>query len=85
MSCPNCEHTMQSLGHTSEHNDHLFWCPRCGTISTYLREGMPNVSTPNLVIRCRLFAPKLGNGLMAEWWRSAGIEESIHPEANRAT
>lgn len=37
MPCPNCQHTLQSVGPLR------FWCPRCGTIQMEDSNEMPSV------------------------------------------
>lgn len=74
MSCPTCDHTMQSI-RTG------FWCPRCGTLTMG-----GDIEAPSLVQRCREFGVTLHNDdldyLQAEWQR-LGIAETIDlPEAD---
>lgn len=68
MSCPTCDHTMQSLMGIRLG----FWCPRCGTIL----EPCGQISAPALVQRCRNFASQLGPPWF-QLWVMLGIEESI--------
>lgn len=66
MSCPTCDHTMQSVANG------VHWCPRCGT----LRTSGDTWEAPKLVDRCRAYRA----GATLPWknlWITGGIEESI--------
>ena len=73
MSCPTCDHTMESVC------DGVFWCPRCGTLkSALLRIGQ----TPKLVERCRKFGETLGTS-WGQLWVYLGIAEGINLPSER--
>ena len=57
MSCPNCEHTMQSIARA------VFWCPRCGTVKASDLEG---VYVPKLVERSREYANRLAEAVVSD-------------------
>lgn len=76
MSCPTCDHTMQAIGVSGT----VFWCPRCGTIST----GFAPIK-PFLVARIDMLEQLqyeiVGTALrekLSELWQKEGIFESIH-------
>lgn len=72
MSCPTCDHTMQSLG-----SNFYFWCPRCGTLMDANQGGG---EAPELVKRCRHFriACLDTQTRSRDTWRRMGIDESIY-------
>ncbi len=70
MSCPTCGHTMGCLS-SLDISRPIFWCERCGTVST-----PTDTYVPKLVQRCREFGATLGPGWGALWIR-LGIAESI--------
>lgn len=53
MSCPTCDHTMQSIQGTIK----TFWCPRCGTLKFDHNEDRPiEQYIPRLVERAKTLA-----------------------------
>lgn len=80
MSCPTCDHTMQTLFVDRERS--IYWCPRCGTLRSVLFEHEDD-SVPFLISRCREFqrnhlAEATINSHDYRAWRRLGIEESIN-------
>jgi len=83
MSCPTCDHTMHSLGHS------WHWCPRCGTIAQAYERRLIDIQPPKLVERCRAFEgglrkpPRDADSWAEAWnglqttWHALGIAESI--------
>lgn len=96
MSCPTCDHTMESIGHIAAQR--VFRCGRCGTVKIETYTGKPDdwnhvVYVPKLVERCRPYERGLfGTGgrqlivepdiLKSEWHR-LGIAESINKPEDR--
>lgn len=74
MSCPTCDHTMQSLRHE------MFWCPRCGT---FKHEVSGHIYVPKLVDRCRSFIGCITDRQFLSFWRECGLSESINLPADR--
>ena len=77
MACPTCDHTMRCVGHMSNHEVPLFWCPRCGTLKANVIVDQDDI--PRLVHRCRDFAIHLteSDKHVIDWWEACGIRESI--------
>lgn len=85
--CPNCSHTMHSLGFGG-----YFWCPRCGTLRRVIRDADGDFvdnddNRPKLVDRCREFegdAPTMfGDAWTGAHWDRLGIAESINRPEDR--
>ena len=82
MSCPTCDHTMESLGVCDEAVVYL--CPRCGTVkhgSDF--DGKPLVYVPKLVERCRALEPTVLDSTIEFAWKHSGVSESINLPENR--
>src|SRR4051812_6946684 len=84
MSCPTCEHTMQSVG-MLDHGGSVYWCPRCGTIRQLLSNKEKELDTeavlPGMV---RTLLSHCGPGIR-ERARLHGVYEAIELPANRDT
>lgn len=82
MSCPTCDHTMQSIV------PKVFWCPRCGTVKEeFLKQARTrdenNCFVPKLVDRCLEFSERLRDEpehFLWKKWNQTGIQESITKE-----
>lgn len=86
MSCPTCDHTMQSLGVDAQQAKRFYWCPRCGTIKTVITSCNDEIDDcPKLVERCREYAESdcLLDKFARHWWKTMGIAESINLPADR--
>lgn len=84
MSCPTCDHTMQGIG-VSAGGDHIFWCPRCGTLRRDNNgKGGQADDVPSLPHRVKAFIEAVAwpyeNIVVA---RKIGLEESCTLPANR--
>jgi hypothetical protein len=81
MSCPTCDHTIESIGHN------WFHCPRCGTVVLKIPSRPDSVYVPKLVERCRQFEPALDteevSNRVARLWHTFGISESINLPEDR--
>ncbi len=78
MPCVTCSHTMQHLNCAEP----LFWCPRCGTVTS--GASLHATYTPQLVESCRKFWPSIENlsdSVVADWHRL--VADSIHPPEGR--
>jgi hypothetical protein len=83
MSCPTCDHTMESLGG----GEALYWCPRCGTLK---HGSYPFEAVPKLVSACRSFWTDCCIDLsdpsaqtVENAWRNSGIHEAINKPEDR--
>lgn len=87
MSCPTCDHTMQSIGLDETTGIVRHWCPRCGTMKS-ARNGHEYIESPKLVERCRhfeigLFDKDVNVDCLIDNWREDSISESINPPERR--
>jgi hypothetical protein len=91
MSCPTCDHTMESIGVTAE-GLRYFWCPRCGTLRSkngMAETGHDEITHPKLVDRCRGFVADFCSGELKDLNEVShslnyhGIEEAIHIPSER--
>lgn len=93
MSCPTCDHTMQSIGYCD--GGTVWLCPRCGTVKhpQFNTEAEPRIYVPKLVERCREFAmeeyaawdSEQHKGVVSppERWKTLGIAKSINKPEDR--
>ena len=84
MSCPTCDHTMQSLGIT-EDGLNSWWCPRCGTLRQRSSEEPESFDdeVPQLVARCREVAKAYLSIALINVWHQFGIGEAINKPDKR--
>lgn len=90
MSCPTCDHTMESFaGGGPEDERARYLCPRCGTVVVTEPGEADEIYVPKLVERCRMFAAEL---LLRGIWvqqdllallSGHGIAECINPPGRR--
>jgi hypothetical protein len=85
MSCPTCDHALQTLGYG---HYGWAWCPRCGSLMVREADVISCVTPPALVDRVRRLRDLgvAGDGLTAEevgLWRRLGILEAIATPAGR--
>lgn len=86
MSCPTCDHTMQSLGGGGD--DAWFWCPRCGTLlrRSLIGDGV-SCEAPDLVGRLRAYARNFSDiwkqSIQFKEWVRHGIAEAISKPEDR--
>lgn len=99
MACPNCDHTLSSIGEVDVGGRRLFHCGRCGTLSVVGESGKPPIETilvtPALVTRCREFEKEIHEfhdlsghtryEITKNQWHRLGIAESINTPDNRPT
>jgi hypothetical protein len=77
MPCPNCGHTLNSLG-CGEPGVYTYWCPRCGTVRTLTtNNGRPereSDSYPRLVQSVRELLAALTNPSAGDVLTALGLD-----------
>lgn len=81
MSCPTCGCTFQKVVDAEQCGRDVFWCSRCGTLSTCSTTHQEH-EAPALVRRCRQFE-KQERDLSELPWVSLGIAEAINKPEDR--
>lgn len=80
MTCPTCDHTMQSYG-LLESGKTLYWCPRCGAVSCGFYDSGAFASNYVPMLPGRV--SELLNLLPVQVAHTLGVEEACRLPADR--